>query len=209
MVLMRNHQAALKQEVAAYKEAVRALVEEYFSSGSVPDVVEGLEELGASHLAHYFVKRLITTALDRKDREREMASTLLSGLYAEVGRRRAGQAFAQFLHTITLSCAPACGCPTRTLSAPNPMARLSLLHEPPASCTRTPVGDCSGAGGQGLLQPVRRAARPGAGRAGRTRAAVPLRNARRGGRRVAARHPFTHRPRECAQLGQRVVLAAL
>ncbi|KAG2437004.1 hypothetical protein HYH02_011436 [Chlamydomonas schloesseri] len=84
VVLMRNHQAALKQEVVAYKEAVRTLVEEYFSSGSVPDVVEGLEELGASHLAHYFVKRLITTALDRKDREREMASTLLSGLYAEV-----------------------------------------------------------------------------------------------------------------------------
>lgn len=36
------------------------------------------------HLAHYFVKRLVTLALDRKDREREMASVLLSSLYTEV-----------------------------------------------------------------------------------------------------------------------------
>ncbi|GIL51780.1 hypothetical protein Vafri_7690 [Volvox africanus] len=84
VVLLRNHQAVLKQEVAAYKEEVRSIVEEYFLSGSVSNVAESLEELGASHLAHYFVKRLLTTALDRKDREREMASTLLSSLYAEV-----------------------------------------------------------------------------------------------------------------------------
>jgi len=32
----------------------------------------------------YFVKRLITTALDRSNREREMASTALSSLYADV-----------------------------------------------------------------------------------------------------------------------------
>ncbi|GLC39813.1 hypothetical protein PLESTM_000944900 [Pleodorina starrii] len=84
VVLLRNHQAALKQEVAAYKEEVRSIVEEYFSSGSVSDVAESLEELGGCHLAHYFVKRLLTAAMDRKDREREMASTLLSSLYAEV-----------------------------------------------------------------------------------------------------------------------------
>ncbi len=35
---------------------------------------------------HYFIKRLITTALDRNNREREMASMLLSSLYAEVRR---------------------------------------------------------------------------------------------------------------------------
>lgn len=36
-------------------------------------------------MGHYFVKRLLTLALDRKDKEREMASSLLSNLYAEVG----------------------------------------------------------------------------------------------------------------------------
>ncbi|KAG2483606.1 hypothetical protein HYH03_017548 [Edaphochlamys debaryana] len=84
VVLLRNHQAALRQEVAAYKEEVRSIVEEYFCSGSVADVADSLEDLGAPHLGHYFVKRLVTAALDRKDREREMASTLLSSLYAEV-----------------------------------------------------------------------------------------------------------------------------
>lgn len=33
---------------------------------------------------HYFVKRLLTTALDRNNREREMASVALSSLYANV-----------------------------------------------------------------------------------------------------------------------------
>ncbi|GFR42909.1 hypothetical protein Agub_g3905 [Astrephomene gubernaculifera] len=84
VVLLRNHQAAVRQEVAAYKEHIRSLIEEYFCSGSVSDVADSLEDLGAPHLSHYFVKRLLTAALDRKEREREMASSLLSGLYAEV-----------------------------------------------------------------------------------------------------------------------------
>ena len=33
---------------------------------------------------YYFVKRLITTAMDRSNREREMASHVLSSLYADV-----------------------------------------------------------------------------------------------------------------------------
>ena len=54
-------------------------------SGDVANVADTLEELGApSTMAHYFVKKLVMLALDRKDREREMASVLLSSLYAEV-----------------------------------------------------------------------------------------------------------------------------
>ncbi|KAF6262938.1 armadillo-type protein [Scenedesmus sp. NREL 46B-D3] len=60
----------VQAEVAAYKQEVTAIVEEYFSSGDT--------------MGHYFVKRLVTLALDRKDKEREMASSLLSNLYAEV-----------------------------------------------------------------------------------------------------------------------------
>lgn len=71
---------------------VRSIVEEYFASGSIDDVADSLEELGGvGHLAHYFVKRLVTAALDRKDREREMASTLLSSLYAEVRAEVVGE----------------------------------------------------------------------------------------------------------------------
>jgi hypothetical protein len=66
---------------------VTAIVEEYFSSGDVGNAADSLAELDAppASLGHYFVKRLVTRALDRKDKEREMASSLLSSLYAEVG----------------------------------------------------------------------------------------------------------------------------
>jgi programmed cell death protein 4 len=65
---------------------VTAIVEEYFSSGDVSNAADSLSELGpVESMGHYFVKRLVTLALDRKDKEREMASSLLSNLYAEVG----------------------------------------------------------------------------------------------------------------------------
>lgn len=75
----------LREEVAAYKQEITAIVEEYFSSGDVANAADSLTELGAPEtMGHYFVKRLITLALDRKDKEREMASNLLSNLYSEV-----------------------------------------------------------------------------------------------------------------------------
>lgn len=66
---------------------VNSIVEEYFSSGDVGNAADSLSELDApvATMGHYFVKRLLTLALDRKDKEREMASSLLSNLYAEVG----------------------------------------------------------------------------------------------------------------------------
>ena len=42
------------------------------------------QDLDQPEFAHYFVKRLVTIALDQQDREREMASSLLSTLYAVV-----------------------------------------------------------------------------------------------------------------------------
>lgn len=66
---------------------ISSIVEEYFTSGDVANVAQSLEELGApASMSHYFVKRLVTLALDRKGREREMASVLLSGLYGEVSQ---------------------------------------------------------------------------------------------------------------------------
>ena len=43
---------------------------------------------------HYFVKRLLTLALDRRDKEREMASSLLSSLLAQGGQQLASAASA-------------------------------------------------------------------------------------------------------------------
>lgn len=76
----------LQEEVAAYKREVNSIVEEYFSSGDVNNAADSLTDLDApvAFMGHYFVKRLLTLALDRKDKEREMASNLLSNLYSEV-----------------------------------------------------------------------------------------------------------------------------
>jgi len=69
---------------------VNAIVEEYFSSGDVNNAADSLSEQEApvGTMGHYFVKRLLTLALDRKDKEREMASNLLSNLYSEVSADR-------------------------------------------------------------------------------------------------------------------------
>ncbi|MEW5305770.1 MAG: hypothetical protein WDW36_008288 [Sanguina aurantia] len=83
-VALHDQHSQLKLHVTAYKRAVQAIVEEFFDSADIADVASSLEDLGVVELEHYFVKRLITASLDRNDREREMASVLLSSLYAEV-----------------------------------------------------------------------------------------------------------------------------
>ncbi|KAK9834580.1 hypothetical protein WJX74_005106 [Apatococcus lobatus] len=66
-----------------HKHAIALLIAEYFDSGDMNEAAEALEDLKAPGQVPYFVKRVISIALDRHDREREMASCLLSGLYNE------------------------------------------------------------------------------------------------------------------------------
>ncbi|KAF5730913.1 hypothetical protein HS088_TW19G00515 [Tripterygium wilfordii] len=67
-----------------YKKAVVSLIEEYFSTGDVEVAASDLRELGSSEYHPYFIKRLVSRAMDRHDQEKEMASVLLSALYADV-----------------------------------------------------------------------------------------------------------------------------
>ncbi|KAL3642282.1 Peptide chain release factor 1, mitochondrial [Castilleja foliolosa] len=67
-----------------YKKAVVSLIEEYFSAGDVEVAISDLRELGSSEYHPYFIKRLVSIAMDRHDKEKEMASVLLSALYADV-----------------------------------------------------------------------------------------------------------------------------
>ncbi|XP_002964316.2 programmed cell death protein 4 [Selaginella moellendorffii] len=76
--------AHVAQSLQVYKEKVVYIVEEYFATGNVADAATDLRDLGSPSYHHYFVKRLISMALDRHDREKEMASVLLSALYADV-----------------------------------------------------------------------------------------------------------------------------
>ncbi|ONK77668.1 uncharacterized protein A4U43_C02F9210 [Asparagus officinalis] len=67
-----------------YKKSVVTLIEEYFSNGEVELAASDLRDLGSDEFHPYFVKRLISIAMDRHDKEKEMASVLLSALYSDV-----------------------------------------------------------------------------------------------------------------------------
>lgn len=67
-----------------YKKSVVSIIEEYFSTGDVELAASDLRELGLSEYHPYFIKRLVSMAMDRHDKEKEMASVLLSALYADV-----------------------------------------------------------------------------------------------------------------------------
>ncbi|KAJ4756394.1 Programmed cell death protein 4 [Rhynchospora pubera] len=67
-----------------YKEECVKIIKEYFLSDDVPELIRSLEELRAPLFNPIFLKRLITIAMDRKDREKEMASALLSSLSMEL-----------------------------------------------------------------------------------------------------------------------------
>ncbi|KAL5748250.1 hypothetical protein ACOSP7_025283 [Xanthoceras sorbifolium] len=76
--------ATISDPLDDYKKAVVSIIEEYFSTGDVDVAASDLRELGSSEYHPYFIKRLVSMAMDRHDKEKEMASVLLSALYADV-----------------------------------------------------------------------------------------------------------------------------
>ncbi|KAI3885011.1 hypothetical protein MKW98_002403 [Papaver atlanticum] len=76
--------SAISDPLDDYKKAVAGLIDEYFSTGDVQVAATDLKDLGTSEYHPYFVKRLVSMAMDRHDKEKEMASVLLSALYADV-----------------------------------------------------------------------------------------------------------------------------
>ncbi|XP_038989915.1 MA3 DOMAIN-CONTAINING TRANSLATION REGULATORY FACTOR 1-like [Phoenix dactylifera] len=67
-----------------YKKSVTTIIKEYFNIGDVDLVASDLKSLESNEHHPYFVKKLVSMAMDRHDREKEMASILLSTLYASV-----------------------------------------------------------------------------------------------------------------------------
>ncbi|XP_057841956.2 MA3 DOMAIN-CONTAINING TRANSLATION REGULATORY FACTOR 4 [Cryptomeria japonica] len=76
--------AVEEDKVRLFKERAVTIIQEYFLSDDIFEVVRSLEDLAAPDFNALFVKKLITLAMDRKNREKEMASVLLSALYTEV-----------------------------------------------------------------------------------------------------------------------------
>eukprot|EP00252_Welwitschia_mirabilis_P010638 TRINITY_DN2402_c0_g1_i3.p1 TRINITY_DN2402_c0_g1~~TRINITY_DN2402_c0_g1_i3.p1 ORF type:complete len:701 (+),score=193.55 TRINITY_DN2402_c0_g1_i3:294-2396(+) len=73
-----------EDDAKVFKQRAVTIIQEYFLSDDIAEVVTSLEDLAAPDFNAVFVKRLITLAMDRKNREKEMASVLLSALYTEV-----------------------------------------------------------------------------------------------------------------------------
>ncbi|KAJ4967196.1 hypothetical protein NE237_019045 [Protea cynaroides] len=66
-----------------FKMKAQSIIKEYFLSGDIWEVISSLESENSSSSAELnaiFVKKLITLAMDRKNREKEMASVLLTSL---------------------------------------------------------------------------------------------------------------------------------
>ncbi|KAJ7969748.1 Programmed cell death protein 4 [Quillaja saponaria] len=70
-------------ELEEYKKKATIIVEEYFATDDVVATSNELRELGIPQYSYYFVKKLVSMAMDRHDKEKEMAAVLLSALYAD------------------------------------------------------------------------------------------------------------------------------
>ncbi|KAB2603422.1 programmed cell death protein 4-like [Pyrus ussuriensis x Pyrus communis] len=66
-----------------YKKKATIVVEEYFATDDITSTANKLIELDRPTYSYYFVKKLVSKAMDRHDKEKEMAAVLLSGLYAD------------------------------------------------------------------------------------------------------------------------------
>ncbi|XP_058104091.1 MA3 DOMAIN-CONTAINING TRANSLATION REGULATORY FACTOR 2 isoform X2 [Magnolia sinica] len=72
------------EDFKEYKKKATVIVEEYFATDDIIATANELKDLGYPEYLFYFVKKLISMAMDRHDKEKEMASLLLSTLYADV-----------------------------------------------------------------------------------------------------------------------------
>ncbi|CAB4289659.1 unnamed protein product [Prunus armeniaca] len=66
-----------------YKKKATIIVEEYFTTDDITSTANEFRELDRPNYSYYFVKKLVSKAMDRHDKEKEMAAVLLSALYAE------------------------------------------------------------------------------------------------------------------------------
>jgi len=65
---------------AAFKAKCLAILDEYYRSEELGEVVRLLQEVNEPGWMYEFVKQSVVTALEKHDRERELTSSLLSGL---------------------------------------------------------------------------------------------------------------------------------
>ncbi|EOA23591.1 hypothetical protein CARUB_v10016789mg [Capsella rubella] len=72
------------EKLRQYKKDTVIVIQEYFLSDDIPEVIRSLEDLGSPEYNPVFLKKLITLAMDRKNKEKEMTSVLLPALHMEM-----------------------------------------------------------------------------------------------------------------------------
>ena len=76
--------ASVSTPLNDYKKSIISIIEEYFSTGDVDQAASDLRDLHSQEYHQHFVKKLVSMAMDRHDKEKEMSTVLLSALYADV-----------------------------------------------------------------------------------------------------------------------------
>ncbi|KAK4751938.1 hypothetical protein SAY87_020736 [Trapa incisa] len=78
-----KNQSLKESVIRNFKAKAQSILQEYFMSGDIYEVKSCLEtdkDANSGQLNSIFIKKLVTLAMDRKNREKEMASVLLSSL---------------------------------------------------------------------------------------------------------------------------------
>lgn len=70
--------------LSQFKKRIIPVIAEYFDSEDANEVARAVSDLHAAFFHYEVVKRAITMSMDRKDRERELVSRLISALYPKV-----------------------------------------------------------------------------------------------------------------------------
>lgn len=70
--------------LSEFKRQVASIMEEYFSSSEVEEILVTIKELKCDDFHYELVKRAISMSLDRTERERELVSRFLSTAYPDV-----------------------------------------------------------------------------------------------------------------------------
>jgi len=96
-ILAKLSQLQLPFPLTIFKGKVKEIVDEYLVSGELGDALEQLADLKEPRWGHEVVKRIVVTALEKKNAERESASVLLSGLTRTYGSE---QFFEGFIRTL-------------------------------------------------------------------------------------------------------------
>lgn len=73
-----------EEKLRGHKNSISVIINEYLSSHDIENLITNVEKLHTPEYNPVFIKRLVTVAMDRKNKIREMASFLLSILTMKI-----------------------------------------------------------------------------------------------------------------------------